>query len=79
MTDASPDDVERRLRAKRFNEQLKLFAATLNTIGLTLFGSAVVIPFVAGALNVFAAVWIILAVALHLSAQAALRKLRSED
>lgn len=79
MAELSPEDIERRLRAKRYNEQLKLFAATLNTVGLTLFGSAVVIPFVGGGLNLSAAVWIIPAVALHLSAQVALRKLRSED
>ncbi|PZQ14276.1 MAG: hypothetical protein DI565_12690 [Ancylobacter novellus] len=75
----TPDDIERRIKAKRFNERLKLFASTLNTIGLTLFGSAVVIPFVAGALTTSVIVWIMLAVALHLSAQTGLKQLRSED
>lgn len=75
----TPEDIERRIKAKRFNERLKLFAGTLNTIGLTLFGSAVVIPFVAGALTISAFIWIMLALALHLSAQAALKQLRSED
>lgn len=79
MTDASPDDVERKLRAKRYNEQVKLVATTLNTIALTLFGSAVVVPLVAGAINVYATIWMLFAGALHSSAHVSLRQLRSED
>lgn len=75
----SAEDAGRRIRAKRYNEQIKLVALTLNTIGLTLFGSAIIIPLVAGALNVFGAVWIIFAAALHCSAHVALRNLRGED
>lgn len=79
MTERSPEDVERRLRAKRWNESLKLTASTLNTIGLTLFGTAIVVPLVAGGLNLYSIAWIIVAASLHFLAHVALGRLRSED
>jgi hypothetical protein len=46
MTVPEPDPIaaERRLRAKRINERLKLLASFLNTLGLAIIGAAFVIP-----------------------------------
>jgi hypothetical protein len=43
---AEPDPVasERRLRAKRQNERVKLLASFLNTLGLAIIGAAIVVP-----------------------------------
>ena len=79
MAELAPEDIERRLRAKRANERLKLAASTLNTIGLTLFGTAIVIPLAAGVLNPYSLVWIFVAAGLHYAAQLVLARLRSED
>ncbi len=43
------EDAGRRLRAKRFNEHIKLFVTTLNVIALTIFGAGVLQPLLAGA------------------------------
>ncbi|GLK77493.1 hypothetical protein GCM10008171_27470 [Methylopila jiangsuensis] len=79
MTERSPEDVERRLRAKRTNERLKLAASTSNAVGLTILGAAVLVPVTTGKASWFAALWILAAVALHVFAQAVLGVLRSED
>jgi uncharacterized membrane protein (DUF441 family) len=58
---------------------VKLSASTLNTVGLTILGAAVLLPLVAGQLQPYGWVWIIVAAGLHFLAQALLRTLRSED
>lgn len=75
----SPEDIERRIRAKRGNERLKLLASTFNTVGLTLVGTAIVVPMVAGGLTAYAVAWIIVAAGLHLLAHVTLGRLHSED
>lgn len=75
----TPEDIGRRIGARRTNERLKLLATTLNTIGLTLFGTSIVAPMVAGGLNVYASVWIMVAAGLHFGAHATPGKLRGED
>ncbi|MEN3791941.1 hypothetical protein [Fulvimarina sp. MAC3] len=69
----------RKFAARRFNEHVKLLAAAWNTIGLTIFGSALVLPTVSGKTIDNAIVWIIVAGGLHISAHCVLRLLRSED
>ncbi|MDR4306923.1 hypothetical protein IHQ68_09865 [Chelatococcus sambhunathii] len=79
MAELTPEDFERRLRAKRANERLKLLATTMNTLGMTVVGVAVLVPVVAGAAGLLSLIWIVIAVVLHLAAQVALGSLRSED
>ncbi|GLK79412.1 hypothetical protein [Methylopila turkensis] len=74
-----PEDAERRIRAKRINERLKLLASSVNTVGLTVLGAAVLVPFIGGTFTPAALVWILLAVGLHSVAQILLSWLRSED
>lgn len=74
-----PDDIERRVRAKHLNERLKLAATSINTVGLTVLGAAVLVPLVGGAVSASAVIWILVAVALHSLAQLFLGRLRSED
>ncbi len=61
------------------NERLKLIATSVNTIGLTIPGAAVLVPLVGGVVSASAAIWILVAVVLHLLAQLFLERLRSED
>ncbi|WP_020186657.1 hypothetical protein [Methylopila sp. 73B] len=75
----APEDAERRIRAKRINERLKLLASSVNTVGLTVLGAAVLVPFIGGTFTPAAVVWILLAVGLHSVAQVLLSWLRSED
>ncbi|GLK57000.1 hypothetical protein JOD31_003032 [Methylopila capsulata] len=75
----APEDAERRIRAKRINERLKLLAGSVNTVGLTVLGAAVLVPFIGGTFTPAALVWILLAVGLHSVAQVLLSWLRSED
>jgi len=79
MSEPTPLDRARRLAAKKNNERVKLFAATLNAISVATFGAAFILPVVNGTVGPLSAIWILLAVALHLSAQAAFRFLQSED
>lgn len=65
------DESKRRLRAKRFDEHLKLLVTTLNVIALAIFGAGVLQPLVltgpdATPFSLFNLVWIALSVALHL-------------
>ncbi|CAA9317123.1 MAG: hypothetical protein AVDCRST_MAG90-805 [uncultured Microvirga sp.] len=76
----TPDPVasERKLRAKRYNERVKLGASFLNTLSLAIWGAAFVIP---GVLS-FEGIrwtWIPVAVILTVLAQVALGLLKSED
>ncbi|MFD1703776.1 hypothetical protein ACFSCV_12265 [Methylopila henanensis] len=75
----TPDDVERRIRAKRLNERLKLLASSLNTVGLAVFGAAVLVPLVGERLPLSAAVWFLATLSLHLLAHVVLGRLTSED
>lgn len=79
MSELSPEDIERRLRAKRANERLKLAATTANTLGMTMVGVAVLVPAVAGSASYASLIWIAVAIVLHFGAQVALGLLRSED
>lgn len=75
----APEDVERRIRARRLNERLKLAASSINTVGLTLLGAAALVPLVGGLFNWSSIVWILIALGLHLVAQFVLGRLKSED
>ena len=77
----SSEDVARRLAAKRFNERLKLSAAFLNNAGIATLVGAFVLPAVqdAGRLSLYQWASIGIAAALHVTAQATLSGLRSED
>lgn len=75
----SDEDKKRRLAAKRNNERVKLFANSLNAVALTILGAAFILPSVNGGLLSLTVIWIPVAVALHLGAQATLGLLRSED
>jgi cytochrome b subunit of formate dehydrogenase len=70
---------KRRLAAKRFNEQVKLLASGLNTLGVTTFAAGCIVPSFAGQMQTFPWISLIIALVLHCSAQLALRTLRSED
>lgn len=79
MAELSPEDIERRLRAKRMNERVKLAASTINAVGLAIVGVTVLVPIMAGTAGLLSFAWIAAAFILHLSAQAAFGLLRSED
>ena len=75
------EEQRRKLRAKRFSEHVKLLMTSLNAIALVIFGAGVLQPLVTGGpgpLSPFNLVWIALAVALHLCAQALIRLIRPE-
>jgi len=69
---------ERRLRAKRQNERVKLLASFLNTLSLAFVGAALVIPGVASTDDV-RWVWLPAALRLHLAAHLTFRYLKSEE
>ncbi|WP_153005273.1 hypothetical protein [Aureimonas ureilytica] len=75
----SDEDRTRRLAAKRNNERVKLASASLNTVAMTTFGAGIILPSINGNAVGFQIVWLLIAVALHLVAQATFRFLRSED
>lgn len=75
----SPEDIERRIRAKRFNERVKLAANATNAVGLTLLAAAALVPFVGGLATWSSAGWIPVALGLHFMAQFMLGRLKSED
>ena len=78
----TPQDIDRRRRAKRFNEQVKLMAALLNNLAVGTTVGAILVPVASErtlSSHLFA-IWIPIAIVLHLTAQAAIWKLlRSED
>lgn len=78
MAEGDPIGAERRLRAKRYNERLKLLVGFLNTLGLAILGAAFVIPGVSS----FAGVqwsWVSIGIVLHLLAHGVLQRLKSEE
>jgi hypothetical protein len=73
------EELAGRLRAKRLNEHVKLFANTLNAIGLVTFGAGVLQPLLAqSATATVNWPWVAISAILHLWAQASLRLLRLE-
>lgn len=75
----APNDIERRIRAKRLNERLKLSASSINTVGLTALAAAVIVPLTGGSLSLSALVWFLIAAGLHLVSHVVLGYLKSED
>ena len=75
-------DDARKLKAKRFNEHIKLLVTTTNAIALITAGTGVIQPIIATGGDVLSRplnwLWILLGVALHLCAQACIRLIRSE-
>lgn len=76
------EDTDRRRLAKRFNEQVKLAANLLNNLAVGTTVGAILVPIASDrplSAHVYE-IWIPAAVALHLSAQVAIRLLlKSED
>lgn len=79
MAELSPEDIARRLRAKRVNERIKLAASTVNAVGLAVVGVTVLVPIMAGTAGILSVAWIAAAFVLHLMAQVVLGNLQSED
>jgi hypothetical protein len=73
----------RRLNAKEFNAHLRLFANSINALGLIVIGAGFVQPLITdevplGAERLSSWIWIVIGIALHLGAQISLRFLRDE-
>ena len=51
-----PPASDRKLAARRNNERVRLLASTLNTIGLTVFGAAFLLPAISGSSRIATAV-----------------------
>lgn len=75
---ADPVGAQRRLRAKRQNERIKLLVSFLNTLGLAIIGAAFVVPGLVS-LSAVQWTWVAVGVILHLSGQAAFGLLKSEE
>ncbi len=78
MTEPDPIAPERRLRAKRQNERVKLIVSFLNTLSLAIIGAAFIVPGVASLATVRWG-WLPAETLLHVSAHAAFSLLKSED
>lgn len=77
------DEDRLKLKAKRFNEHIKLFVTTLNVIALTIFGAGVLQPLVTAgsgsiSISTFNMIWIALSIALHFVAQGRIRLIQLE-
>ncbi len=82
MSPPDPIASERKLRAKRNNERVKLLATTLNALALGVAGAGVVVPGVTAPemlLKPASLVWVLVAGGLHSGAQVVLQLLKSED
>ncbi len=78
----TPEDRERRRRAKSVNERLKLFATTINAGGIALVGTAIVTPAVSNSASFWSVdtlLWLAGAGVAHIFAQAVLAWWQSED
>ena len=80
MPDDEGDEAARKLAAKRFNEQLKLFVTFVNSLGLGAIGAGVIIPASKSPFDVtlISVGWFVIGLFLHLIGQGAYRFLRSE-
>lgn len=76
---STPAPSDRKLAARRNNERVRLLAATLNTIGLSVFGAAFLLPAINGVSRWAVGAWIPVAIALHVLAHLVYGLLRSED
>ena len=77
------EETRRKLRAKRFNENLKLLTTTTNAIALVIFAASVLQPLLgAGATSPAAQSvnwpWVAVSAILHLFAHAVIRLIRPE-
>ncbi len=75
------EEAKRKLRAKRYNEHIKVFVTTLNVIALTIFGAGVLQPLLGASsgmapVSPFNLIWIALSIALHFVAQGLIRLLQ---
>jgi hypothetical protein len=73
------DAPSRKLAARRRNERVRLFASTLNTIALSIFGASFVLPAITQATPQIAIAWLVAAALLHGLAHWTYDLLRSED
>jgi hypothetical protein len=69
----------RKLAAKRFNEHIKLLMGSFNTVALTIFGAAFLLPYLNGNESHPSLFWILVAIVLHLAAHIAVRFTKSEE
>ena len=79
---SEPQDSKRELAAKRHNERTKLLSNAFHAMSLGVIGAGVIIPSVASPaklLQIETLAWVLIAIGLHLVAQAVLQFLRSED
>jgi hypothetical protein len=82
VAEVDPEASERKLRARRANERVKLLSVTLNALALGVIGAGVIVPAVSSPavlLEPARLVWILVGAALHCGAQMAFQLLRSED
>ena len=73
-----------RLRARIFNERIKMFASALNALAIAFIGAAFVFPIIrdddlSALLTLKTWVWILAGLGLHGCVHAALGRLRRED
>ena len=78
MTEPDPIVSERKLRAKRQNERVKLAASALNTLALAIAGAAFIVPGMTSLENV-RWTWIPVSLGLHICAHLVFTALKSED
>ena len=78
MAELDPIASERKLKARRANEHLKLMASFLNTLSLAVIGAAFVIPGVTSLQGV-RWIWIPAGLVLHLAAHLPCVSCKSED
>jgi hypothetical protein len=76
---AGVDPRPRKLAAKRFNENLKLLANSVNTAAMTILGAALILTSINGLSAPANWGWLTAAASLHLVAQVLMRGLKSED
>jgi hypothetical protein len=75
----NPPPVDRKLAARRMNERIRLLVSSLNTVGLTTFGAAFILPRVNDQAISPSVGWILVAIGLHLTAEGLFQFLRSEE
>ena len=81
---APPDPVasERKLKAKRQNERVKLLSSTLNALALGVMGAGIIVPGISAPavlLEPVRLIWFLAAALLHCGAHIVFQLLKSED